>query len=426
MTEQRATLTPMGNSYQVDVLPLDAHFVFRDVQTGSEPKGDVTVRHGDKHLFRTPSTLSLAGRDKIAKTAAELDSGDGPAWRLAVFAAVEKVMEAEEQAGGFADLRYADEAGADDAMIVGHLFPDAATIVVAPNGAGKSSLLRGMALSIASGWDVIPGQRPNVKGPVLYVAGEDAVTRYHARHIGALCRGLNQPRSAVEYSIELMATNGRPLAKIARRVAERAADCAAVMLDSYGALVAPGGPNSYGPDAAAAYWNAVDQIAKPSFAVFHPNRADRKAWNEAEGSPSGFDINSDRMRCAWKLLWREDDDEMMKIKRRRYTLRNTKWSHGEELADVSFAIEHWRGGHGDEYARFSSSYTITDDAPRIGRPPVVADETLRAYQNGATTPKQLASVLGIEENTAKQRLRRLRLSGQLGAESGGTEVDVPQ
>ncbi len=413
---QTASLVPMGNSYQVDVSPIDAHFMFRDVVTGSDPKGDVSVRHGDKHLFRTPSTLSLAGRDKIAKTAAELDSGDGPSWRLAVFAAVEKVMEAEEQAGGFTDLRYADEAGADDAMVVGQVFPDAATVVVAPNSAGKSSLLRGLALSIASGWDVIPGQHPNIKGPVLYVAGEDAVTKYHARHIAALCRGLGQPRDAVEFSVELMATNGRPLAKIARRVAERAADCAAVMLDSYGALVAQTGTNGFGPDTAAAYWNAVDQIAKPSFAVFHPNRADRKAWNEAEGSPGGYDLNSDRMRCAWKLLWRQDDDEMMKTRRRRYTLRNIKWSHGEELPDVSFAIEHWRGGQGDEYARFTTSGPISDNAPRMGRPPVVVDETITAYRAGATTPRALAEVLSIGEEAAKKRLQRLRMAGVLDEE----------
>lgn len=407
---QTAVLTPKGNSYQVDVLPLDAHFLFRDVVTGGELRGDVTVSHGSKHLFRTTSTLSLAGRDKVAKTAAEFDSGDGPAWRLAVFAAVEKVIDAEERAGESADLRFAEEADSNDSMLVDHIFPEAATVMIAPNGMGKSTIARAIALSLATGREVIPGCTPRVTGPVLYVAGEDAVVKYHARHLAALCRGNGIDRSKIASSIRMYNTVGRPLSQIGRTIAEQAYDCVAVILDSHESLLSPIRNGGNIREQASAYWNAVDQIGKPTFTISHPNREDRKNWNASEGAMAGAEVNSDRMRCAWKVLSQDDHDEMMKLRRRKYTLQNTKWSHGEELPDVSFAVEHWRDGAGLDTARFVSSGRVATSAvPRsVGRPPSAFSETRDAYNAGANTPAALAKALDISYDNARMRLSRFK------------------
>jgi hypothetical protein len=408
--EPVVTLTPRGNSYQADVMPLNAHFMFRDVQTGGELRADVDVSHNGKRLFRSTSTLTLTGRDKIARTAAEMDSGDGPAWRLATYAAVEAVMEAEEQAGASADLRFADEADAKDSMLIDRLFPDAATVLVAPNGAGKSTIVRAIALSIASGREVIPGCKPAIKGPVLYVAGEDAVTKYHARHIAALCRGLGIDRDSVEFPIRLYNTGGRPLTQIARTIGERAYDCAAILLDSHEALLSRLGQNGGIREQASAYWNSIDQINKPSFTISHPNREDRKNWNASEGAMAGTEVNADRARCMWKLIWQDENEDWMKLRRRRYTIQNTKWSHGAELADVSFAVEHWRDGGGYEVAKFALSGPVTNSSvPRSpGRPPTAFSETAEAYRAGATTPKSLALALNISQETAKKRIQRFR------------------
>ncbi len=412
MTDDKpvVTLTTRGNSYSADVTPLNAHFMFRDVQTGGELRADIEAWHKGSRLFRTTSTLTLAGRDKIAKTAAEMDSGDGPAWRLAVFAAVEAVMEAEEQAGESADLRYAEEAGPENAMLLDGLFPDASTVMVAPAGAGKSTIIRAIALSIASGREIIPGRRPRLSGPVLYVAGEDAVTKYHARHIAALCRGLGIDRDAIKHPIHLYNTGGRPLHQIARTIAERAYDCAAVLLDSHEALLGRLGQNGGIREQASAYWNAIDQIGKPTFTISHPNREDRKNWNSSEGAMAGTEVNSDRMRCAWKVRWQDDNDDAMAARRRRYTLENTKWSHGETLPDVNFTIEHWRSADKSEYARFVASGPVVNQEPSRspGRPPTAYSETREAYRAGATTPKLMAAALSISQETAKKRLQRFR------------------
>ena len=81
------------------VRPLAARFTFRDVRTDRDLTADVTVSIEARHLFRTTITLSLTGREKLGKTAAELARGDQNAWKRATFAAVEAVLEAEERLG---------------------------------------------------------------------------------------------------------------------------------------------------------------------------------------------------------------------------------------------------------------------------------------------------------------------------------------
>ena len=153
MSEQTVDLEQVGMSYRVTVAPLGAELLFRDVVVAGDLRADVTVAHQGRHLFRSTTTLALTGRDRVAKTAAELDSGDGEAWRRAVFAATEAVLEAEESLGGAVDLRFAPAARPDTAMIMDDFWPAATSVLVGPNEAGKSTIARAVALSIATGRD---------------------------------------------------------------------------------------------------------------------------------------------------------------------------------------------------------------------------------------------------------------------------------
>ena len=58
------------------VRPLAARFLFRDVRTDRDLTADVAVSIEARHLFRTTITLSLTGREKLGKTAADLARGD--------------------------------------------------------------------------------------------------------------------------------------------------------------------------------------------------------------------------------------------------------------------------------------------------------------------------------------------------------------
>lgn len=400
-------------AYRVTAEPLGAVFIFRDVVIGGRHSADVEISHRGTHLLRTPSDISLTGRDRLAKTAAELDSGDGEGWRSATFAAVEAVVQAERQFDGSADLRFADRASGESAMVIDGLFPAAVTQVIGPNEAGKSTLLRGMALSVASGETIIPGCRPLLVGPVLYVVGEDPAVEYHAKNIEEIALGAGIDRSKIAHPIIFYPTRGRSLRQLVRDLSERAQDSAAVLIDSVQSML--GSSDGDIRDRDGDYGNAVDEIGRPSFAAGHPNRADRKAWSKADGSLAGSDVGQDRARCRWKVLYQDDEEGTLVSSTRRYTLECKKWSHGPRFAPISFAIER-RFEHpgGWRFTFVTSEPVVVHDELKAGRPSSVYADTLLAYRAGARTPTALAKALGIDYDTARKRLSRY--ADQFGAE----------
>ena len=319
--EPRAYLERIGPSYKVVIRPLAARFLFRDVRTDRDLAADVTVSLEARHLFRTTVTLSLTGRDKIAKTAAELARGDPNAWRRATFAAVEAVLEAEERLGAPVDLRSAPIAlPAGGLDVARHFWPVGTMQTVAPGDAGKSTIMRAVAVSLAGGLVVIPGIEPiGDPRPILYVAGEDPIAYWHSRSIEAICRGLGIDRSRLAQPIELYDARGRPLHRIARAIAERAADFGAVILDSQQALLAQADASGGIRDRDGLFWNGVDQMDRPTAIVGHPNRDDAKRWAQADGRIAGSEVNRDRVRMAWRGTFR-DEPAVAGTSYRRYTL----------------------------------------------------------------------------------------------------------
>lgn len=410
--DQTVAVERLGNSYIVEVTPLGAIFTFRDVSISGELRADVAVRHGTRHLFRTTTTLTLQGRDRVAKTAAEMDGQDGAAWRDATFAATEAVLDAEEALSGAVDLRYVKAAGPGGEMVVESFFPAANTGLIAPNEIGKTTIVRALMLSITTGLEIIPGLLPRVSGPVLYVVGEDPFDSFHARSLDEIGRGIGFDRRDAPHALEMFPTRGRPLYRLARSLSERAADCVAVFLDSHQSLLGPMGDGANVRDRDQRYWDAIDEIGKPSFTVGHPNRSDRQRWDSSDGSFAGSDVNQDRIRCRWMARYRDDDDPAMGMFRRLYTLDNQKWTHGPMFPSVSFAIERTQAyGSQDWTANFVATDALSREDGRrpAGRPATVFEETLDAWHRGIRTPKDLVAALpGLEYETAKKRIQNVR------------------
>jgi len=422
MTDPETTVERFGQGWKVTIPSSESVFIFRNASIAiSSPHAEIAISHRGKHLFRSTSELGLSNRDKIAKTAAEIDrahlngsSLDGPTWRLSTIAAVEAMLEAESSLTGGIDLRTVAPANPSNDMLVSGLFPAANTILVMPNEAGKSTMARALALSIVTGKEVIPGCFPRITGPVLYVAGEDAFAQFHARALDELSRGSKIDHRGAPYPIVMYDTGGRSLARIAAGVAERAIDAVAVILDSHQALL--GMANDSGiRDRDSNFWSAVDQIGTPTFTLAHPNRADRMNWGHADGSVAGSDVNQDRARCRWQGRWKDDDDEPMQVFRRRYTLECKKWTHGPKFPPVSFSIDRFKANGTEHwYTSFQESYELSRNGqteaaqPKIGRPATAFSETVDAYRAGAKTAKDLADALGISQVNARQRLSRFR------------------
>ena len=409
-------LERVGPSYVVDVNPIDVRFVFRNVTVGSELRADVAVSHVGTRLLRSSTTLTLTGRRTLAREAAQLDGVLEPdTWLLAVHRATEAVLDAEEATAEGIDLRYADPGQPGSGTLLDEFLPATEAGLVLPRSAGKSTVLRAAAASIASGRTIIPTLRPRITGDVLYVVGEDPEAAIHASSLDEIARGAGISRATFDHAIRLVNTHGRPLAAVERAVAEQAADAAVVFLDSLQALL--GRTEGDMRDRDSRFWDAVAVIGKPTFTAAHPNRADRKGWNAADGSPAGTDVHGDRMRCLWTGRW-QDDDSTLSHYVRRYTLQCVKWSHGPKFAPVSFAMDRtFKAGDGWTL-RFTPSEELPPEAAPVGRPATSAyTQTLAAWRDGARTPAELAKALGIDYDTARMRLKRF---GDQFAEDGAS------
>lgn len=396
-----------GPSYRVTAPEVGLDMTFRDVRTGGELSADVAVAIGGRHLFRTTTTLSLTARDKLSKTAAEFSGADSATIRRALFAAVEAVLAAEDQVGAPVDLRFGSLAPlAGSGNLVGRLWRDGSNVLNAPGDAGKSTIARALATSIAGRVRVLPGIEPvGPPRPVLYVAGEDPIAYWHAHSIEAICRGIGVDRSSLAQPIELFDARGRPLHRIARSIAERAADFGAIILDSQQALLAQADASGGIRDRDSLFWSAVDQLERPVLIIAHPNRADARDWSRADGRIAGSEVNRDRARMAWRAEWK-DEAAVSGTSFRRYTLTNTKNNHGPKEPPIAFSAA-WQFGYGDDdpgILRFMPAEPIRA-VPKLS--PELA-EALAAYRDGTRTPKPLGELLNIPENTAKSRLRLLR------------------
>jgi hypothetical protein len=285
---------------------------------------------------------------------------------------------------------------------------------VSPGDAGKSTIARALAVSLASGTSVIPGIA--VIGdprPVLYVAAEDPVSYWHSRSLEAICRGASIDRRTLAHPVELYDSRGRPLHKITRAIAERAADFGAIILDSQQALLAQVDQSGGIRDRDTLFWTSIDALTASVFVIAHPNRSDARGWDKADGRIAGSEVNRDRVRMAWRGTWK-DEASVVGTSFRRYTLENTKNTHGPKEAPLSFSAS-WTFGHEDDpgVLTFARSDYQQDRSEEHLSPPLQA--ALDAYADGFTTPQPMAEKLGIAEGTAKSRIRLLRERGMIGS-----------
>ena len=404
----------LGGTFRVTVRPFGASFLFRDVTLGRDGSADVAVyRHGQR-VFRSGSTLSLTGRKGIARTAAEMAGGAADDWQAATFAAVEAVLEAIEQLSAGIDLRTAELTGERAGWVAQPFQPKGASFLIAPGESGKSTIGRALAVSIADGRSILPGGVPLETGPVLYVVSEDPAHEYHARSLEAICKGAGIDRARLGHPVMFIAARGRSLRRLVRSLAERAADAALVILDAQQGFLSIDS-NGGIRDQAADYWNAVDELDRPTLTIAHPNLAQARDWAKADGRAAGSEVNRDRPRIAWRARW-EDDRAMVGTSFRRYQLDCTKYNHGPRPAALTFAAA-WEFGQGDSdpgALRFVESGPLVETVS--DEPTPKERDTLDAWTAGSRTPATLAAALGIDANTAKTRIRRLRDKGYLPAE----------
>lgn len=426
-----------GQGYRVLVTPMHAEFVFRDVRVDRSPTSDIAVALRGRHLFRTGDmTMSLTSRNALARTLQDFAPlSDASAWKRATFATFEKVMLAEEQIET-TDLRTVGREARRRVFVAGHFLVDGPSLIVMPGESGKSTLGRALAVGFADHREVVPGIPPGSQGPVLYVAAEAALIASHRRSIEAICRGIGTTPEALQYPIELYATHGKPLHRIVRQLAERARDAALVVLDSYQALAIVSEHSAGIRERDTIFWNAVDQIERPTLIIAHPNRDDAQRWDKSDGRAAGSDVSRDRARISWKGKFR-DEEAIAGQSYRRYTLICTKFNDGPRPAPIGLGVQWIHGTDDEDPGKVEFIYREPElRAPTPPKPAAATDDqgglneqelspmmraTLEAYRAGATTPSALQQRFpGLSRMAADKRLVRVR---QLLGESGQTTME---
>jgi hypothetical protein len=402
-------IEPVGPSYRVTVGGVV--FMFRDIRTDRDLSADVAISHDGKHLFRSTSTLSITGRNSLAKTALSLDGavGDLKDWQIATYRAVEAVMDAVEQLAQGTDLRGCAMTSDRPAWTARPFWPDGAGFLIMPGEAGKSTIMRAIAVSIATGLEVIPGIVPLVQGGVLYVASEDPSERSHTASVEAICRGMGIDRATLPYPITLVPARGRPLHRLARSLAERASDSAAIVLDAQQGLLAVGDQGNI-RDQAAMFWNAVDELDRPSFTIAHPNLDQARHWDKSDGRAAGSEVNRDRPRISWTGHW-SDEPAAHDNSYRRFTLSCTKNNGGPHPAPISFGMA-WQFPQGDNdsgVVTFAPCEQVERKSESKTTLTAALQDTIDAYKAGVTSHAALAERFGCSVNAAKQRLHRMHV-----------------
>lgn len=423
--DMEVTVERAGPSWVARISPLGAQLVFREIRLDRDPAAEIAVSIRTRHLFRTTSTLSLTGRDRIAKTARDLaGTGEELVWRRGVFTAVEKVLEAEGRIETL-DLRTVGADTRRPLWIAGHFLVDGPSLIVMPGESGKSTIGRALALSHAAGREIVPGIPPRTKGPALYVAGEAPQAASHWRSLEAICRGQGIDLRSIDHRIELYAPRGKPLHRVARELAEMAKDFALIVLDSLQTMLSVSEHSTNIRDRDTVFWNAIDQIDRPTLIIAHPNRSDAKAWNRSDGRAAGSDVTRDRSRISWQGFYR-DEAAAAGQSYRRYTLRCTKYNDGPRPAPIGLGLD-WRHGLDDDdpgsvyfverepEIRSSRAQQPTEEPeeeegghPEGGKLSPLMQMTLEAYRAGSTTPSALMKKFRISRAAADKRLVRIR------------------
>lgn len=178
------------------------------------------------------------------------------------------------------------------------LVDGACTVLFADGASGKSLLALAMAVSVATGEEIIPGVLPMRTGPVIYWDWEwDAES--HAERLQAVCAGakIDVPHGMIFYQREMAS-----VLEAAPRMRKRVAETGAVFIvaDSLG-FARGGEPNS--ADLTTRMFTQLRTLSVPVLALDHLDKNSIKEGKAEASFGSIYTRNSARM------MWRIDSQK---------------------------------------------------------------------------------------------------------------------
>jgi hypothetical protein len=281
------------------------------------------------------------------------------------------------------------------------LWPDMrrGSLLFGDASSSKSTLGLVLAVSVASGAELVPGSPPMRTGPVLYLDWEDDGNLFHSRLRQIVRGGRLDPKvsEAVHYLRPKV-----PLIEAAEIFAEMIdrEGIAGVVIDSRGnaqtgSLVAD--------DDTRAFFDAIDHLGAPPLIIDHLDKASVRSATPATHS-FGSVFTRGRIASSWNVrMIRKGGAETV------VTLTDAKWNHGPNRATRTFVLD-WTEGLVVQRMAMALGVDEEEEGRRS-----IGDEIaqlLEEHPPPGLTAAEMADLLGRPVNSIYKALQRLPRDGR--------------
>ena len=267
-----------------------------------------------------------------------------------------------------------------------------ASLLYGPGGAGKSATALAGALSVATNTEIIPGIKPAISGPVLYLDWETDQDIVNDR-LWSLCTGAGVQPKNVSYR-----RCNRPLADDAEELSMLVAKLGIVYLviDSCGPAMGTSGEYGDANESTLRLFEAIRHIGVSTQVVDHVSKQEMRSGKNVTGLlPYGSIYKVNLARAAWELRndTTSDDDDL------HITLYNTKANDARLHEPIRLMID-WTPGS----ITFAIDSETRTTAPTSGGG--LREGAHELLEDGSRTVKYIAQTLNVKESSVRGLLVR--------------------
>lgn len=366
-------------------------------ESHGELSGELSVRWTsprrveDGHIYRGRFNLgSLTARSSTARFLSDATRGSEVPWAKVLERFCVAVLDAHRAGDAFQLVGQLPPRAAPARLLHPILPADAATLLYARAGTGKSTLAAAIALSIQTGIEVVPGWKP-LSAPVLYLDWEASAGELNDR-IAGLAAGIGIAPPNIHYR--------RMDGSLAGRVEEMAAFVCAhgiglVVVDSVGMAAGTARDGSDANESALRLFDALRAIGGTSLLIDHVAGAELdRSGAIAKSYGSIYKVNL--ARAAYELR-RENEGTQ---ERTELVLRQAKVNDSARLAPITLAITYSRSGE----IRIE---TTRATAPELFQLSMSTSGRIAAFLGtGAAAAPSIAEQLGLSRDLVRQTLHR--------------------
>ncbi len=387
----RMSFPEVAMTFSVDRLRVSSgemkgHVMVRCLMAGAQTYEDGLVHYSQETLSSTTARKSL-GRVLVEKipTDPQID------WGSMYDEFCTKVMRAD-RAGADPDVVGRMPDSAVHGLLLEPMVPlGVHSILFGPGGLGKSILATAIAVSVQTGLEIVPGFRPLVRGPVLYLNWETNREDIDAR-VKAVCKGAG----IAPVEMFHLSGGGRPLAQRVEHVARVVDKTGAVMMvvDSNGKAI---GTSGEGPieDAANRFASALDELDRTALCIDHISKASSEMQGGAR-NPYGSVMKSNWARATWEMTQSrppEDGETHLVIHHRKH---NTTAEH----APIGLLMRWDRG------AVTWEAEDVSGATSGLSYGATLSDQIAAALMDHPLRPMEIAKAAGISDNMVRSILSR--------------------